>query len=205
MNTKYISLAIALLAIASMIFTSPTLLQAYASTEDKKDLDIQEVGDDDNTAKMLKMAVKEGKDKSKKEPGFKLGPDNVLVIEPNKKVEITEDLPSGQSFDRAVVTDSKDKEIKVPITKQGVVDLKGFKEGVYTLDVIVKSGNKKIAYEVIIVIAKDKNDQKERDKGNKEAQRVSQDTTIIKKITIIEKTIAGPVPTAPRYRYLYSS
>jgi hypothetical protein len=39
MNTKYIPLAIALLAIGSMIFTSPMMLQALASTEseDKKD------------------------------------------------------------------------------------------------------------------------------------------------------------------------
>ena len=90
-----------------MVFSSPTMLQAYASTEppkDKNDLDIQEVGDDDNDAKMLKMAIKEG-GKTNKVKGFKLGPDNVLVIEPNKKVEVTEDLSKGQTFDRALVTD----------------------------------------------------------------------------------------------------
>ena len=65
---------------------------------------------------MLKMAIKEG-GKTNKVKGFKLGPDNVLVIEQNKKVEVTEDLSKGQTFDRALVTDSKDKEKKVPIYK----------------------------------------------------------------------------------------
>jgi hypothetical protein len=86
---KYIPITIALMAVASMIFSSPNMLAAnvYASTEpprEKNDLDIQEVGDDDNDAKMLKMAIKEG-GKTNKVKGFKLGPDNVLVIPQNKK------------------------------------------------------------------------------------------------------------------------
>ena len=85
---KYIPIALALFAVASMIFSSPSMLaaNAYASTEseEKKDIDIQEEGDDDNKAKMLKMAVKTG-DKTTKVKGFKLGPDNVLVIEPEQE------------------------------------------------------------------------------------------------------------------------
>lgn len=184
---KGIELALIALILSLAIPTTASV-SIFASTEEEKnDIDIQEQGDDDNDAKALKMAVKEG-GKTNKVQGFKLLPDHVLVIEPNKKVEVTEDLESGQTFDRALITDNKDKEKKVKITSQGVVDFKGYKEGVYTLDVIIKDGDKKIAYEAIVVVGED--NESNRDKGNREVTRVNKDITINKKIIKIDKDLA---------------
>jgi hypothetical protein len=190
--TKSIFVMVGLLAIISIMVPTATLTMVFASTSessgDPETIDIQQVGDDDNDAEMIKFAVKEG-GTTTKEDDFRLtAADNVLVIEQSQRVQVTEEMDDGRTFDRALVTDNRDVDKRVPITPQGIVDFRGFKEGPYTLDVVIKDGNRQIAYECVIVIG-EKNEQN-RQKGNSEANRASSSTTVNKKIIKIEKIIA---------------
>ena len=111
-NLRSITVMLGLLAIVSiMIPTQMMQMQSFASTQDeeKENIAIQEQGDDDNDADMRLMTVKEGNNKPEKVDGFMLGPDNLLFVEVGTNVEVTEDLESGQSFYRALITDTKDK------------------------------------------------------------------------------------------------
>lgn len=181
-NLRSITVMLGLLAVVSILV--PTQTQIFASTDtEPRQLDIEEVGDEDNNAEMLLMTIKEGNQKSEQVDDFQLTPDNALFVEVGKNVQVTDD----ENFFRAVVTDTKDKDKQIPISQQGVVNLAGLAQGAYTLDVVIQDGNRKIAYEAVLFIGPDNT--QNRDTVNKEVERVNKDVTIIKKTTNIDNIV----------------
>ncbi|MFZ0344070.1 MAG: hypothetical protein WAL24_02830 [Nitrososphaeraceae archaeon] len=107
--------------------------------------------------------------KTNKVSDFRLSADNVLFIEQNDKVTITDNV----DFTRALVTDSNDNEKRIGVSSSGVIDFAGYAQGIYTLDVVVDDSR---AYEAIIVI------------GEQDEQVVDREITRVnnKQITEIE-------------------
>lgn len=89
-NLRSITVMLGLLAIVSILV--PTQTQIFASTDtEPRQLDIEEVGDEDNNAEMLLMTIKEGNQKSEQVDDFQLTPDNALFVEVGKNVQVTDD------------------------------------------------------------------------------------------------------------------
>jgi hypothetical protein len=132
-------------------------LFSFISSSNDNSLTI--TGNGNNAEMQLKATRENGK--TNRVSDFRLTSDNVLFIEQNDKVTITDNV----DFTRALVTDSKDNEKRIDITSNGVMDFVGYAQGVYTLDVVVDDRR---AFEAIIVIG----DQDEQ-VVNKEVTRVN--------------------------------
>jgi hypothetical protein len=156
-----ISLIAALVPTAAQGISTPMSAErgmfSFISSSNENTLTITGNG---NSAEMQLKATKENGG-TNKVSDFRLTADNVLFIEQNGKVTITDDV----AFTRALVTDSKDNEKRIDITSNGVIDFAGYAQGVYTLDVVVDDRR---AFEAIIVIG----DQEE-EVVNKEVTRVT--------------------------------
>ena len=116
-------------------------IELFSGVSDSDGLSIS--GNGDNAKMELKATNENGK--TNKVSDFRLSADNVLFIEQNDKVTITDNV----DFTRALVTDSNDNEKRIGVSSNGVIDFAGYAQGIYTLDVVVDDS---MAYETIIVI-----------------------------------------------------
>ena len=160
-----------LTVLAALVPTAMSNVSASAASEialfstassDSNGLSITGNGD---SAKMeLKATNDEGK--SNRVSGFQLTADNVLSTEVGDKATVIDNV----DFTKAITTDAKNNQEAVGITSNGVIDITGYAQGVYTLDVVVDDDR---AYEAIIAIGDQTNQI-----VDKEITRVNNDYTL---------------------------
>ena len=100
-------------------------------------------GNGDSAKMELKATNDNGK--SNRISGFQLTADNVLSTEAGDKATVQDNV----DFTKAVTTDARNSQKAIGISRDGVIDLVGYDQGVYTLDVVVDDDR---AYEAIIAI-----------------------------------------------------
>jgi hypothetical protein len=103
--------------------------------------------------------------------GFAISIENVVSVERNGKVTVFS-APTSPTFTSAKITDINDNTVDIPITDTGVISFAGYREGVYTLDVIV---NDRFAFECIVVIGPEEGQQQI---INKQITEVNQQTDV---------------------------
>jgi hypothetical protein len=99
----------------------------FSGVSDSDGLSISGNGD---TAKMELKATNEN-GKTTKVSDFQMNADNVLYIKAGDKVTVKDNV----DFTRAITTDARNNQKAIGITSNGVIDLAGYAQGVYTLDV----------------------------------------------------------------------
>jgi hypothetical protein len=108
------------------------------------DTDSLTISGNGDSAKMELKATNDN-GKSNGVAGFQLTADNVLSTEVGDKVTVIDNV----DFTKVVTTDARNSQKAIGITSNGVIDLAGYTQGVYTLDVVADDDR---AYEAIIAI-----------------------------------------------------
>jgi hypothetical protein len=121
-------------------------------------------GNGDSAKMELKVTNDNGK--PNRVSGFQLTADNVLSTEIDDKVTVKDSV----DYTKAVTTDARDNQKAIGITSNGAIDLTGYAQGIYTLDVVVDDDR---AYEAIIAIGDQTNQI-----VDKEITRVNSDYTL---------------------------
>jgi hypothetical protein len=96
------------------------------------DTDSLTISGNGDSAKMELKATNDN-GKSNGVAGFQLTADNVLSTEVGDKVTVIDNV----DFTKVVTTDARNSQKSIGITSNGVIDLAGYTQGVYTLDVVV--------------------------------------------------------------------
>ena len=112
-------------AMSSVSASSDAEIELFSRVSGLDSLSISGNGD---TAKMELKATNEN-GRTNKVSDFRLSADNVLFIEQNDKVTITDNV----DFTRALVTDSNDNERRIGVSSSGVIDFASYAQGIYTL------------------------------------------------------------------------
>jgi hypothetical protein len=160
-------LVVGIMIITSSAFAS-TSINAFASTS--SDLFIVS---SDSGAEVHTMKLKAVKENGEVRPvsGFAISIENVVSVERNGKVTVFS-APTSPTFTSAKITDINDNTVDIPITDTGVISFAGYREGVYTLDVIVDD---RFAFECIVVIGPEEGQQQI---INKQITEVNQQTDV---------------------------
>src|SRR5918995_914487 len=127
----------------------------------------------DSGAEVHTMKLKAVKENGEVRPvsGFAISIENVVSVERNGKVTVFS-APTSPTFTSAKITDINDNTVDIPITDTGVISFAGYREGVYTLDVIVED---RFAFECIVVIGPEEGQQQI---INKQITEVNQQTDV---------------------------
>jgi hypothetical protein len=169
--------------IAALVPTAMSNVSASADAEialfSRASVDINSLtisGNGDSAEMELKAINDNGK--SNRVSGFQLTADNVLSTEVGDKVTVKDNV----DFTKAVITDAMSSQKAIGITSNGVIDLAGYTQGVYTLDIVVDDDR---AYEAIIAIGDQTNQI-----VDKEITRVNSEYTT--KIEFVYPSIEDP-------------
>jgi hypothetical protein len=143
-----LSLPLLMLGIISLVLGPTT--QGYATTNAGNTLSMTGNG---KTAALALKAI-ESNGNTDQVNNFELTAANVLQIEEDDDIKITDDV----SFDKARTVDINDNEKDIDIDSNGNVDFDSYPQGTYALQVITENGDRKL-YEGIIVIGPENKDQ----------------------------------------------
>jgi hypothetical protein len=128
------------LLVSSLVIPSTATISASNGNETLS------ITGDGKTAKLTLKAT-EDNGNTKQVDNFELTAENVLQIEEDDNVRITNDV----DFDKARTIDANDNEKKIDIDDDGNVDFDNYNQGSYRLEVITENGDRKLFAGIVVI------------------------------------------------------
>jgi hypothetical protein len=158
-----------LVIVGIMILMSGTFSSMFSNAFASTPSDVFIVSSDSGAeVKTMELRAVKENGEVRRVSAFDISIENVVTIALNGKVTVFSE-PVSPEFTSAKLTDTTDRTVEIPITESGVISLAGFREGIYTLDVIVDD---RFAFECIVVI------------GPEEEQNINREITEVNKRTV---------------------
>lgn len=152
---KYKAMKLALLPILGLAILSLLLNPITQTTFSSTDDDTLSITGNGKTAALALKAIEED-GKTEQVDDFELTAANVLQIEEDDDVDITNDV----DFDKARTVDVNDNEKEIDIDDNGDVDFDDYPQGTYRLEVITENGDRKLFVGIVAIGPEDENDVK---------------------------------------------